>query len=562
MQLHKYWINAIGVCSAAALGIVLQAWAQPAPSESLPHPLPTNAADARSSPLEGHGTATEEAQICEADKRAKYAYEAAALEARYDLCLAANPLFRSQNAAVIDDLHDPLLMLGWLRQVKISNDPSPGPGQVSLKAATGSWDLYEEKPPKGTELSAKDINGDGIPDKFILGPDSCISVVSQGRVLGKTACIGAFHGRTIGARDSSLHRIDYTEVIGISNVRRLTPERISITANVRVSEALGGRLVGSYTCQRELPLDVANTPTSPSVVIELPRSLRVNKLKNVPLIGTVEAPEGIAKANLLLNGKEVWSIPEDLQLRQLALDLSLDLNPGANELCVNVWDKADKSFTKRVRFMAPPSSKVTANRALLIGTDSTSVQSVLRARERLMKRGYIVKSLRGKDATFENIAKAMDNICQACRIGDRVLIYFAGATDWNGQERVFLTANTESAADSSSRPLNDGDWERWKNELAPYRTCYIFDTFITPNLQRNGRGNVQDMQLISRLQGSRSQILTGGNPIQHLGVSTSLSRVLIDAWRNNPKTDIFDINRKCYEQLCSDPEILPLLGED
>ena len=561
MKMNKNWLSLLGSCGIIALALFQQAWAQNSPADNLPNPLPTNAAAARTRSIDAYGSAPVEIQTCDDRYSQKqYAQAAASLDALFDLCLKANPLFSNKKTALIDDLNDPALMLGWLSQAKILREHRSSAKTIYVKAHNSSWDLFEEKPPQGKLLYHADIDGDKIPDKFILGPDSCISVVSHERTLGKTDCIGSFHGRTIGQGDNAVRHIDHTEVIKIVDVKRLTPERINIIVSVRVSEALGSRLVGQYDCVREFPLDVAADHNAPSVVIEVPRSQRVDKLKNVPMLGIVEAPEGISKANLLLNGKEVWNIPEGLQLRKLTLDLSLELQPGPNELCVNVWDKAGKSFTKRVRFMAPPSAKVTSNRALLIGTDSVGIQSVSKAREQLLQRNYIVKTLRGDEATLENITAAMDALCQACQPGDRALIYFAGVSDLAGHERVFLTSGSEAKGTGSLRPLKDSDWVRWQNELSPYRTCYIFDTVASPELQRHGRGNIQDMRLIRDLSGLRNLVLTAGNPNQHLGTPSKLNSTLTDMWKNSPKTDVFDLNVKAYEKLCTQSEVLPLLA--
>ena len=561
MKMHKYWLNFLSSCGIAALALFQYAWAQNPSADTLPQPRPTNAAAARVKSLEAFGSAQVEGQPYNPDSSASiYAKEAATLDALFDLCLKAHPPFNVKKTALIDDIHDPALMLGWLSQAKIIREHRSSSKNIYMKAHNSSWDLFEEKPPQGTLLFHADIDGDKIPDKFILGPDSCISVVSHDRILGKTDCIGSFHGRTLNQGKQEIRHIDYTEVIGIKEVRRLTPERINIIVNVRVSEALGSRLIGQYYCTRDFPLDVAAAHNAPSVVIEIPRSQRVDKLNNVPLLGIVEAPEGIVKANLLLNGKEVWNIPEGLQLRKLTLDLSLNLQPGPNELCVNVWDKASKSFTKRVRFMAPPSSKVTSNRALLIGTDSVGIQAVSKAREQLLQRSYIVKTLRGEEANIDNITSAMDAMCQACQPGDRLLVYFAGITDWNGQERVFLTSGSEAKGTDSQRPLRNSDWVRWQSELAPYRTCYIFDTTAAPELQHNGRGNIQDMRLTRDLCGLRNLVLMSGNPNQRLGITSLMNNTLIEMWKNSPKTDIYDLNVKAYEKMCTQSEVLPILA--
>ncbi|MDO5297204.1 MAG: hypothetical protein Q4F00_11380 [bacterium] len=560
MKMNKNWLSLLSSCGIAALAFMQSAWAQNPQTDNLPNPLPTNAAAARTKSLEAYGTAPVEAQSCdEQATQIQYAHTAASLDALFDLCLQAHPPFSAQKTALIDDIHDPALMLGWLSQAKILREHRSSKKNIYIKASSQSWNLFKEKPPQGKLMFHADIDGDKIPDKFILGPDSCISVVSQGRTLGKTDCIGSFHGRTIGQGSSSIRHIDYTEVLKVTDVKRLSEERINIIVKLRVSEALGNRLVGQYDYLREFPLDVAASHNAPSVVIEIPRSQRVDKLKNVPLLGIVEAPEGIAKANLLLNGKEVWNIPEGLQLRKLTLDLSLELQPGPNELWVNVWDNAGKSFTKKVRFMAPPSTSVTSNRALLIGTDSVGIQSVSKAREQLLQRNYIVKTLRGEEANLEAITAAMDTICQSCQPGDRVLVYFAGAADWADKERVFLTSGSEANGSGNLRPLHDQDWIRWQNELSPYRVCYIFDTVATPELQRHARGKIQDMRLIRDLSGLRNLVLTSGNPDQRLGTPSKLNDTLIEFWKNSPKKDIYDLNVQAYERLCIQNEVLPLL---
>lgn len=556
MQISPYWRSFLGAGALVSM-LLIPALADTPTSVNLPQPLPTNAANARTQALEAFGDASVECQPGDLRQQNTHAFEAARLDCLYDLCLKAEAGFRAKQTVQIDDLHEPLLLLGWLRQTKTKREHRSGKKHVYVRSDNSSYALFEERPPKGNILYRCDVDNDGQPDSLVLGPDSCISVVSQDRVLGKTDSIGSFHGYKIGNAPDSPRHIDYTEVQKVVAVQRLSPERINIIVEVKVSESLGQRLVGSYVCNRNYPLDVSNVANAPSVVIDTPRSARVNSLKKVPLSGVVDAPAGIAKANLLLNGKEVWNIPEGLQLRQLTLDLALDLNPGANELKVNVWDKDERNFTKSVRFMAPPSAKVTSNRALLVGVDSEGIQAVTQARELLIQRGYTVKTLRGTQATRDEISKAMDAMVQSCQSGDRVLVYFAGLTDWNGKERVFVTADSSPEATATAASLLDSDWSKWQGALAPYRTCYIFDTAATPALREKGLCHVQDMRLLYELRGLSNQVITGGNPSTHLGVGSPLNRALMQAWKGKPKVDIFDLNRQAYASLCQNGEVLP-----
>lgn len=548
MQLSKCYWHLICSCGLSIACIASQVWAQN-PKESVPVPLPTNATAVRTRSFDITSSASINAQYGKGKVQADSAFQVARLNGLFDLCVQASPTFAHNSTVSIDDFHEPLLMLGWLAQTKIARRDSDREN-VELKLTNTSWNLYEERPPVGKVVYRKDINGDGTPDEFIYGPDSCITIVSKGRVLGKTINIGSFYGRIVGAGEEGMRNVSYTEFLRIKDVKRLNSERINIVIDIRTIEILGERLVGSYSCERELPLDVAGDCEAPSVVIEIPHSERVDKLKNVEMKGVVEAPSGIAKANLLLNGKEVWNIPEGLNLDKLTLDLSLDLVPGVNEMLVNVWDEKSRNFKKSVPFLAPPSSKVARNHALLIGTDSASIQAVNSVREQLLRRKYLVKSLRGVEATTANISKAMDYICQNCKTGDRVFIYFVGDVDWDGSERVFMTRGASLKGEGQERPLRDSDWLNWQRELKPYRICCIFDTVATAELQKQGGGNVQDMRLLRGLQGLNNQILTSGNPNQQFGSSRKLNELLVETWKDFPKVDIFDLTPRVYEKMC------------
>ncbi len=512
--------------------------------------MPTNAAAARVQSLEASGIAKVASQRGATARQHDDAYLAARLEAWYRLGLEAVPLAKSVGKLRIDDLHDPLALLGWLERAREMRAQQDSGTCETVTLKTGSWQLFEEKLPAGKVVFRKDINGDGKQDEFIYGPDTCVNVVTEGRIVGKTDSIGSLFGQTIAGDTGDITHVALTEFVRVKDVKRVNPERLNIIVEVRESEELGGVLVGSYLREREMLLDVASQVRFPSAVIEIPHSQRVGALKNVPLEGKVEAPAGIAKSNILLNNKEVWNIPEGLEINSLTLDLSLNLNPGPNELRVNVWDKAGNEFIKRIRLLAPPSSQVVANRAVIIGVDNVGVQSATKVREQLLKRGYIVRTLRGNKATADNIAKAMDNLSLLCRNGDRVLIYFAGEGDWNGKEKVWLTAGSSAQGTGADRPLTADNWRQWQRELSAYRTLYVFDTAATPALIESKQAGCEDMRLIRSLSGINNVVITSGNPQQRVGMSSELNRLLVRAWRDSTKVDVFDLAERVYEQLC------------
>ena len=524
------------------------AWAENEPI--LPLPVPTNAAQARVQPLLSLQSCPIKEQTGNFNDKRDRAFQAARLEALYDLCLQAEPTAKTAGKILLDDVHEPLNMLGWLRQTS-TVQTSGKPGMVKVKASNSSWNLYEEQLPAGPMVFRADVDGDKIPDEFYYGPDSCISLFSQDRLIGKTANIGAFYGTTVGEGENAINRVSYTEFVKVKSVKRVAPERLSITVITSTTEEQRGIYVGGYQSERELQLDVPAQPNSPSVVVQMPRAERVTGLKNVSVRGDIEAPAGIAKANILLNNKEIWNIPEGLQLQSLSLDLALNLQPGSNEVVCNVWDKNEHNFVKRVRFIAPPAAKVTANRAVLIGVDSAGIQSVNALREQLLQRKYIVKSLRGEDATYDAIAEALDKLSASCQEGDRVIVYFAGQSDWDNVEKVWLPYGGTGKGYGDHRPIRRDDWLRWQKEFMSYASCFIFDDAASPELLNSGQAHVQDMQLLSALQGVKGRGVSAGNPERILGAPTELNSQLVKQIAANPKVDVFDLVPRALRATCA-----------
>lgn len=433
----------IGLVSIAASALMYMPGA--ADPAEVPVPAPTNAAETRKSGV----STTAEVSLPHANPDSAY------IAARLEACLGqvAKALkVEPDTDIMIDGSSENRMLLGWLASGKTERVSSSA-HSASVRLTNMSWHVYEIEKREARSSGRADLDNDRVEERFYIGPDSTLRIYHGKDEICRTEPLGSFSSHAANVGGEMRHHIVYTEVASIENVR-LSGKNAVFTANLKVSESIYGQAAHELVKQVKVTAPVAMSPREPVILLNEPGAL-ARSLEKVPLSGTVKAQGGILSAFISLNEQDLWHSPIQFSADSLDLDFSMNLKPGRNSLSVEVSDKEGRTSSLHREIVAP-AGKQGKGRAVIVGEccGLPAVRTFIgdtaagTAREALIGRGYIVKTLRGPDATYDNFVKAMENLVMDCRTGDRVVLYFAGPSSVKNGSRMLRIGDKMVSADN------------------------------------------------------------------------------------------------------------------
>ena len=542
--------------SFAALAMALS-WSGKAYSEgpSAPNPAPTAAVDVQNSyvsfdsmvsiPDTGSGAEAEAA-----------AYNIAELEALYQMASTVKDSRGREGMITWDMQAGGCQYLGWLSRCSLSHQKSGSEDKVSVRARNSSWLSYASNPAKRSHrlLYTGDINGDGEAEHIYLTPDTGLEVKQGKRIIGSLYPLGSFQAMELPSQLAARVKlpwynfISYTSVKSISGVK-LKGDKLSIEVVLDRREAVYGIWAERQLLKRIYDIQIAKDARTPFVNISEPAGNRVDDCKQVTIGGKIDAPAGLLKASVFVNGEQMWNSPVGLNAKDLDFDLCVDLKRGDNTVKFEVSDLEGRKTERAVKLHTAPPDKVNQTRVLIVGSEGQTSSGqfnrvkAMKVRQALLDRGCSVKTLVGAEASRENIAKALDNIVRTCTPSDQVMIYWAGPGQIENNMPAFITEDENLSLSKFSA----AELDSFRRKLPHVRFLLVWDMY-------NLEGAEKDLKLnFTRELNSRygAALISGpGNRRNSVEAGKNLTDIFLSSLESTGS--IFEAVKWAYPVLCSD----------
>ena len=431
------------------------------PSAAEPNPAPTASVDINRNRVEFSAQAlwnksAEGDKEADSERAKNEAYEIAELEALYKVARSV-PTDQSPKDSLSWDLQaGNCQYLNWLSRSRFFRE-QPQEGKVSVNVSNDSWLSYKSNIERANPrlLYRGDFDGDKVAECIYLDQNSGLEIKRGQRLIGALYPLSSFQAMSTAPdvyerlQLPSPNFISYTSVNSIKNVE-LNGDKLSLEIVLDCRESIYGLRANRQLVSKNFTIQIAKDDRCPFINIVEPLGNRVASSKNVPLRGVIDAPAGILRADLTLNGDKLWSSPLGLESKNLEIDLYVDLKQGSNDLKIETSDLEGRKLQKNVTIYAAPPSQGAKTRVLIIGPDysTVSVQNsnkAMQVRKAFLERGFSVKTLSGTEATRDNVQKALDSIASSATPSDLVAVYFIGNCLTGRNQFSFLCSDSATA---------------------------------------------------------------------------------------------------------------------
>lgn len=509
------------------------------PLELDPNPEPTAAVDVQSKRL-GFTAKVELSRNLDPVAAQEMAYHIAELEGLYQLALSSKDPQIEEGRVTWDVQAGGCKYLGWLAQSQFYRQTLSSK-TVAANVNNITWLNYSSNPQQLADrlLYKGDFDKDGVEETIYLNPDTSLTVKRGQRVIGALYPLGSFQAMRLEPQVTSQvalpssNFISYTSVKTVQEVK-LQGDKLYLEVVTLERESNFGVWASQQTKRRAYTLQIARGERSPFVNIVEPQGDRVANPQQVNFKGQIEAPAGLLRANLQLNGRSLWQSPVGLKSDKLEIDLCLDLQPGVNTMAIEVRDLEGRKFIKEIKLYATPPTKERQVRALLVGAnsgaDKTGEERIQKVRSLFLERGYSVKTLAGAEASLAKIEAGLAHLARESAPSDLVLLYLVGpgrpaAEGWN-----FVSSDRKNL---TPQMLSD-----FYKRLPGARWALLWDT-VGENPSLNGLGG-QEGLFSRQLDGRYCTALLGQN----------LSAPFLENLQAS-SGDLFRAVRATYPLLCS-----------